>query len=206
MRLLSHLLFSVLVAACTGFAQSPPATPEKKLDLLHEFSSSLESLSRHAGRSVVQVFSSGYTLRDEEEGTASASLLTRQRSTGSGVLLSADGYIITNSHVVQGGQKLQVQLSLPVEGRSQLSLLRAMGPKLEAKVVGIDRETDLAVLKIEKTGLPFLPLGDSDELRQGQIVLAFGSPLGLANSVSMGVVSSDNHCECETVFMGVYCI
>jgi serine protease Do len=61
---------------------------------------------------------------------------------------------------------------------------------LEAKIVGQDRETDVAVLKIEATDLPFLPLGDSRELRQGQLVMAFGSPLGLQNSASLGVVSA----------------
>jgi serine protease Do len=69
-------------------------------------------------------------------------------------------------------------------------VIRPSGTKLEAKVVGIDRDSDLAVLKIDRTGLPFLRFGDSEELRQGQLVLAFGNPLGLANSVSMGVVSS----------------
>src|SRR6185503_10080895 len=62
--------------------------------------------------------------------------------------------------------------------------------RLDAKIVGIDRESDLAVIRIEKTDLPHLRFGDSEELRQGQLVLAFGNPLGLANSVTMGVVSS----------------
>jgi serine protease Do len=61
---------------------------------------------------------------------------------------------------------------------------------LDAKIVGIDRDTDLALLKVDAHNLPFLPIGDSDTLRQGQLVMAFGNPLGLENSVSMGVVSS----------------
>src|SRR6202035_225993 len=61
---------------------------------------------------------------------------------------------------------------------------------LEAKLVGMDREIDLAVLKIDKTGLPHLALGDSERLRQGELVMAFGNPLGLEGSVSMGIVSS----------------
>jgi serine protease Do len=68
--------------------------------------------------------------------------------------------------------------------------LQPSGKMLDARIVGVDRDSDLAVLKIEQTGLPFLKLGDSDTLRQGQIVMAFGNPLGLENSVSMGVVSS----------------
>lgn len=171
-------------------AISPSGCGEKTLDVLHEFSASVQALSQHAGRAVVQIFSSGYAVQSEEEGTSTATVLTRQRSTGSGIILSADGYIVTNAHVVRAGQRLQVQLSLPSEQAPGRSLLRALGKKLDAKVVGVDRETDLAVLKIEKTGLPYLQFGDSDELRQGQLVLAFGSPLGFANSVTMGVVSS----------------
>src|SRR5258708_2916426 len=64
------------------------------------------------------------------------------------------------------------------------------GTILDAKVIGIDRESDLAVIKIEQTDLPFLRFGRSEDLRQGQVVLAMGNPLGLANSVSMGVISS----------------
>src|SRR5262249_16956064 len=70
------------------------------------------------------------------------------------------------------------------------SVLKARGRILGAVVVGIDSETDLAVLKVDEKGLPALPLGDSEELRQGQVVLAFGSPLGLENSATLGIVSS----------------
>ena len=68
--------------------------------------------------------------------------------------------------------------------------MRPAGRTRDATIVGIDRETDLAVLKIDEKGLPALPLGDSDQLRQGHLVLAFGSPLGLDNSVTLGVVSA----------------
>jgi serine protease Do len=114
-------------------------------------------------------------------------VITRQRATGSGAVLSADGYIITNSHVVANARRVRVRVpSEPSErGRMQPS-----GKILEARIVGIDRDTDLALLKIDTSALPFLSLGDSDSLRQGQLVMAFGSPLGMENSVSMGVVSS----------------
>ncbi len=185
----THLLIWA-VAAAPLYCQAPGALDTKQPDALHEFSSSLQTLAHRAGRAVVQIFSTGYALRDEEENSSAASLLTRQRSTGSGIILTADGYIVTNAHVVRSGQRLQVQLSSPPENQPGHSLLRPAGKKVAAKVVGVDRETDLAVLKIEGENLQHLQLGDSDELRQGQIVLAFGSPLGLANSVTMGVVSS----------------
>src|SRR5437016_6109736 len=64
------------------------------------------------------------------------------------------------------------------------------GPVLEAHLVGVDKETDIALLKVDTTGLSALPFGDSDRLLKGQLVFAFGSPAGLSNSMSMGVVSS----------------
>jgi serine protease Do len=167
-------------------AQEPPAAPNTKFDALHNLSTSLEVLARRVNRAVVQIVSSGYILGQDDEST-NTSVLSRQRSTGSGVLLSADGYIITNAHVVKGARRLRVQLA--VSEREELGRYQR-GKVLDGKVVGIDRESDLAVVKVEASNLPYLALGDSSELRQGQLVMAFGSPLGLENSVSMGVIAS----------------
>ncbi len=103
------------------------------------------------------------------------------RVTGSGVIISPDGYVLTNNHVAEKAQYLRCTLSSRQE--------------LEAKIVGLDAWTDLALLKLDlkKAGLdkvPYAKLGDSDKLQVGQIVLALGSPLGLSRSLSMGVVSS----------------
>jgi serine protease Do len=118
-------------------------------------------------------------------------LISKQRSSGSGVLLSADGYIVTNGHVVQGARRVQVQLSYALDKTlPHSSAVKPRGKMIEGKVVGVDRDTDLAVLKIDRTELPHLTLGDSDAVKQGQLVLAFGNPLGLQNSVTLGIVSS----------------
>ena len=148
---------------------------------LGDFSQSLETLAARVQPAVVQIVSTGYGSGDERAG--SASLLTRQRSTGSGVILSADGYIITNNHVVQGARKIEVRL--PPAGRQ-----KGITALVHARLVGADRQTDLAVIKIDGAGYPFLPLGEPKDLHVGQVVLAFGSPLGLEGSVSMGVVSA----------------
>ena len=103
------------------------------------------------------------------------------------MIVDADGYIVTNAHVVTGAQRLRVDIPLPVTGGS---ILAARSRTVDAAIVGIDLETDLAVIKVEERNLAALPFGDSDELRVGQLVLAFGSPLGLDNSVSLGVVSA----------------
>ena len=102
--------------------------------------------------------------------------------------MDPEGYIITNAHLVRGVSRVRVKIPIEPTGHSLLS--RRSRTAL-ARLVGLDDETDLAVLKVDAGGgLRALPLGDSDEVRAGQLVLAFGSPFGLQNSVSMGIVSS----------------
>jgi serine protease Do len=182
----------LLALALTGVVhgQTLEKAPETKpTDALHDLSMALQTLSQRTGRAVVEIFSTGFAISNEEE-SGNAALLSRQRSTGSGVIISPDGYIVTNAHVVKGSRRIQVQVATSLERPAGHSVIKPMATKLDAKIVGIDRDSDLAVLKIDRTGLPFLHFGDSEELRQGQLVLAFGNPLGLANSVTMGVVSS----------------
>jgi serine protease Do len=174
-------------AGAQSVSSSAPAPEPKKIDSLHELSATLEALSQHVSGSVVQIFSSGYALGGEGESGTNAAVITRQRASGSGVILSADGYIVTNRHVVANARKVTVRV--PDQAMGQASL-QPGGKLLAARIVGEDRDTDLAVLKIDRKGLSHLSLGDSDTLRQGQLVMAFGNPMGLQNSVSMGVVSS----------------
>ena len=100
----------------------------------------------------------------------------REGGMGSGVIVRQDGYILTNNHVVDGAGKVTIELT---DGR-----------RLEADVVGTDEPTDLAVLKVDESNLKTLPLGDSDEVRVGDVVLAVGNPLGVGQTVTMGIVSA----------------
>jgi serine protease Do len=102
--------------------------------------------------------------------------MPRQQGLGSGVLISEDGYILTNNHVVDGAD--QVKVTLP-DAR-----------EFEAKVVGRDPKTDLAVVKVEAKGLPHLELADTERTEVGDVVLAIGNPFGLSQSVTMGIVSA----------------
>ncbi|HSQ59717.1 MAG TPA: trypsin-like peptidase domain-containing protein [Acidobacteriota bacterium] len=114
----------------------------------------------------------------------------QQRRGGSGVLLTPDGDVVTNYHVIEGARRLQVLVRVPPAGAPGRSLVKAAPRRYDARVVGFDAETDLALLKIEANGLPSLTLADSDGLGAGDVVLAFGSPRGLENSVTMGIVSA----------------
>ena len=150
-----------------------------------ELSSSFEALAARVRPAVVQIFSTGYAQPSESDGgdNNSTALLSKQTSTGSGVILSVDGYIVTNNHVVDNARKIEVKL--PTRGG-----VRTQGMTLPAKVVGVDRETDLAVLKVDAKNLATLTLADSSLLKQGELVMAFGNPFGLEGSASTGVVSS----------------
>jgi len=99
-----------------------------------------------------------------------------ERGLGSGVIVSADGTVLTNHHVIDGAEKITVQMN--------------DNQTYEAKVVGSDPPSDLAVLKIEVNNLPFLNLGNSDNVRVGDIVLAIGNPLGIGQTVTAGIISA----------------
>ena len=97
------------------------------------------------------------------------------RSLGSGFIISADGYILTNAHVVDGADEITVRLTDKRE--------------FKAKVIGADKRTDVALIKIEASGLPMVKLGDPNKLKVGEWVLAIGSPFGFDNTVTAGIVS-----------------
>jgi serine protease Do len=159
---------------------------------LRGLSASLEELSDKVRPAVVQIFSTSYTpVQSDSDSTGNSGPISRQRASGSGVVVSAGGYILTNAHVVLTARRIRVRFAATPEELGQLhSVIKPEGSIMDAKLVGLDRETDLALIRVERTGLPFLPFGNSDELRQGQLVLAFGNPFGLEGSVSLGVVSS----------------
>jgi serine protease Do len=184
------LRFCAFLVLC-GWRLSGQAAPERKtVNPLADFSQSIETLSQRCAPAVVQVLVTSYGVIEEREAEGAA-VITQQRVTGSGVLVDPNGYIITNAHVVKSALRVRVSMaSRALPGAPARSILSARTTTVDARIIGIDRETDLAVLKAPGSNLPFLPIGNSDQLRQGQVVLAFGSPRGLENSVSMGVVSS----------------
>src|SRR5262245_9417943 len=110
------------------------------------------------------------------EGRSPVPLPYRQRGLGSGVVIGSDGYILTNHHVVNGADDIRVDLT---DGRT-----------FKASLIGSDAPSDLALLKIAASNLPALTLGNSDAVEVGDVVLALGNPLGVGQTVTMGIISA----------------
>ncbi len=180
----------------------------EKSDSLAQFSGALERLAATIAPAVVQVQVSGWCGSPPVAGEASA-ILTSCRAVGSGVVVDPSGYIITNAHVVRNARRIRVMLTpkpdhsaaaLATTGKQQALDTVVVGANrepvgkrqiLDAVVVGANRETDIALLKIETTGLQAIPLTNNGRgPRQGQVVLAVGSPEGLDNTMTIGIVSA----------------
>jgi serine protease Do len=186
-----------------AFAQAPsnaskPTQPESRKvqgthpaeppAVLQQLNSALEELSARISPAVVQIVVTGYGPVEGRSRNDTA-LIARQHAVGSGVIVDPDGYIMTNAHVVEGAQRIHVMLPLPAtDSPSQFEA--GAQRMVEARIVWVHQESDLALLKIDKANLPTLVLGGTRPVHQGELVFALGSPEGLQNSVTMGVVSS----------------
>jgi serine protease Do len=178
--------------------QVPPASQVQARALLDQFSSAFEAAAQKVSSSVVSIFAEasvevqgpfgspddpfrdffGDDLFKRFFGTPDQPQEQKKtvHSLGSGVIVSPDGYILTNNHVVEGAQKLTVMLE------SKKSF--------DAKVIGTDPQTDVAVVKIAAQGLPAAGLGDSDKVKVGQWVIAVGNPFQLMHTVTAGIISA----------------
>jgi serine protease Do len=184
--LLFLLPFISLFTSGTAWSATDPARLTQTPSVLETVSGSFEQIARTVNPSVVQIFVNGYTA-----GRGASSVLTKRQLTGSGTIIDSEGLIVTNAHVIDRATRIQVLIPAAAASETDNPALPvAEGAKIDAQVVGIDTETDLALIKVAAHQLKALELGDSNRLRQGQLVLAFGSPLGLGNTVTMGVVST----------------
>ncbi len=182
-------------AAQKGQADKNAAKPKNEAsearaaanDTLEQLNGALESLAARVSPAVVQILVTGYGPLREEDRSQTA-FIVRQKAVGSGVIVDPSGYIMTNAHVVEGAQRIRVALPLPM-GDSAGQVPIGKRRILEARLVGQHKDTDLALLKIDETDLPTLVLL-SQRPHVGQLVFAIGSPEGLQNSVTMGVVSA----------------
>ena len=158
------------------------------LNPLRDLDSSLEKVVAKVSLAVVQIVVNGYGSM-EDHGHTDTARIVRQHAIGAGVIVDPDGYIITNAHVVEGAERIRVILPSPADSTIELPPIHA-GQILDATLLGAHKQSDLALLKVQATRLPAVPLRSDVRVRQGELVFAIGSPQGLRNSVTMGVVSS----------------
>lgn len=178
------LTFVLVLFFPAGLAAAQQATP------LRAMSHAFESLVAKVSPAVVEIFVTGYGPAEDKENDPDAPI-DRESSLGSGVIVDPNGYIVTNYHVVKGAQRVSVLMTPPNSHASQVSAAMRPEPQsFPAKILGVNKAADLAVLKVDATGLPTVPFARYDQLRQGELVVAIGSPEGLQNSVSLGLVSS----------------
>ena len=165
------------------------ARPAEPPPVLQELNSAIEQLTARISPAVVQILVTGYGAV-EESSRGQTALISREHAIGSGVIVDPSGYIMTNAHVVEGAQIIRVALPMPSVDRPEQIAPVGKQRVVDARLIGLHKETDLALIKIDEVGLPTLSIGNHRAVHQGQLVFALGSPEGLENSVTMGVVSS----------------
>ena len=165
------MLALVLILPLSCAQSGEPGNP------LGRLSEAIRQLTNRVAPTVVEILVTSYGTRDTPKGQVS-NPISMQRSSGSGIIVDPSGYIVTSAHVVEGA--ISIKVLLP----------NADGLVKEARVLGLDEDSDMALIRIDGIGFPAIEFADSDGVRQGDLVFAIGSPIGLRNSLSMGVVSA----------------
>ncbi len=190
----ARLMMALMIGAALLLTQAPQvfaqSAPESFADLAEKISPSVVNITTSSliasntqdgpmvpEGSPFQDFFDEFMERNGEGAPPGQDEPRRSEALGSGFVISADGYIVTNNHVIEGADEIEIEFF--------------SGNSLKAKIVGTDPKTDIALLKVESdTALPFVPFGDSDVMRVGDWVVAMGNPLGQGFSVSAGIVSA----------------
>jgi len=178
---------ALLVVASAALAQPVPRQTAAP-DPLVRMNESIDALTRKVWPSVVQILVSSFGAQEGPPG--SAAIVGRQQSVGSGFVIEDGGYIMTNAHVVNGARRIQIVLPADNADGTLKTALSGKMRLVEAQIVGVTTELDLALLKVEGLKLPALPLATYSTVHQGEMVFAFGSPNGLRNSLTHGLVSA----------------
>jgi serine protease Do len=184
--------FGVPAVLAQRGAAPPPAAPAPApaLDALDRMNASIDALTKKVWPSVVQIMVTSYGAHDPGGRGEATAVIGRQRSVGSGFVIDPEGYIMTNAHVVAGAQRVQVILPPPNADGTLAAALSGKMNIVPARIAGIASELDLAVLKVDGVKLPALPLATYSQVRQGETVFAFGSPGGLRNTLTHGLISA----------------
>ncbi len=164
---------------------------EAGADVLHQLSDSFQALVAKVAPSVVQVRVTAYTAVDQGKNNDTDLVVGRERRIGSGVIIDPNGYIITNAHVIRGAERVQVLIPASAARSTSVSVIpENAGQAVPARVVGLSTILDLALLQVDAHDLRAIPVARFAPARLGEMVFAFGSPEGLENTVTMGVVSA----------------
>jgi len=183
-------LFASAAVLCIAVAPGRVKAQGRSTDELRRMNESVDALIRKVSPSVVQILVSGYGQVEESDHGNTGLVIGRQRAIGSGFIIDSSGYIVTNAHVVKGAQRVQVVLSSANSDDSADAVLSAKTILVPARIIGVTSEIDLALLKVDVAGLRALKLASYRNLHQGESVFAFGSPEGLRNTVTHGIISA----------------
>jgi serine protease Do len=183
---LSIAMATLILIACSE-GQAPQQSSD--ISVLRSLNASLEQVAAKVFPAVVHIEVVSYEPFPEHDTETKVQILAKQHASGSGIIVDSDGYVITALHVIEGARRINVELD------SHAQPLRHVNDSkhhlsFEAKIVGTFKDADVAVLKIEAKGLPTVSFPNADNLKQGELVAALGSPEGLRNSLSLGVVSA----------------
>jgi S1-C subfamily serine protease len=173
-----------------------------RFDALQELNASVEALVQRVEQSVVQVLVT--TDIPEEEGTRvnTDQPMGRQRAVGSGIAIDSGGFIVTNAHVINNASRIEVVLPARSAAAGGVrSLVNGRGRTVDATIVGVTPEIDLALLKVEDAHLPAIHMADYDGLRQGELVFAFGSPgvMVVGHSTEEGTIAETGLLAGDTI-------
>jgi len=184
------VFLTAILAFLAAFHCPCAAAQDRGDNTLRKLNESVDALIKKVSPSVVQILVTGYGPIESGERGSTAVVIGRQRAIGSGFVIDSAGYIVTNAHVVAGAQRVQVVVPEGASDGSLQAILAARTNIVPARVVGVARDIDLALLKVDNVKFAALSLAVYRNVRQGEVVLAFGSPQGLRNTVTLGVVSS----------------
>lgn len=167
------LVLGMILLFLLVFAKAQAATSDE----FKSASRTIEQLTNKLNPAVVEIDVRAWGVDDSKDEPERAGYLVHDRTLGTGVLITQGGEILTNHHLIRGAQQITIHLMGSTRG-------------LSAKVIGDDPDTDLALLKIDGSGMPHFELGAAAPVRQGQVVLAIGNPYGFEHSVTLGLISS----------------
>ncbi len=188
-------VFALVLLAASGSAiagqrTAPAPAPAASGDPLVRMNEAVDALTKKVWPSVVQILVTSYGAREDGARGDANVVVGRQRSVGSGFVIDAAGYILTNAHVVNNAQRVQIVLPDDNVDGTLATALSGRTYVIAARIVGLAPELDLALLKVDGQKLTPLPLATYSQIRQGETVFAFGSPIGLRNSLTHGLVSA----------------